>query len=222
MSWRLGEEGFPCPAGCCRGHCQITLICSLKPAGASPASHRFPILRHHFGGPHPAQSLNLRQHLAVTPAVPVTKPVPSGYLRLDATGRVPAGTTSAVLLPARSGCLLRSARVQAAGGNQRSWLEKIWAKAREKKKYPGTWQDPTQVSMRNPTWPSLARACAGALPGLSRGQRRCQCPPNFRQSPSQAWSRGHSSGCSTSPFSHRYRCRRFPDTRGADCLLLLL
>ena len=135
MRWRLGEEGFPCPAGCCRAHCQITLIPALKPAGASPASHCSPILRHHFSGPHPAQPLNLRRHLAVPTASPVTGPAPSGYLRLDAAGRVPAGTMAAALLPARSGRLLRSARVQAAGGNQRSWLEKIWAKAREKKSW---------------------------------------------------------------------------------------
>ncbi|XP_075371964.1 uncharacterized protein LOC142416360 [Mycteria americana] len=59
----------------------------------------------------------------------------SSYLRLDAAGHVPAGTTAAALLPVRSGCLPHSARVQAAGRNQRSWLEKIWAEAREKKSW---------------------------------------------------------------------------------------
>lgn len=66
-SWRLGEEGFPRPASCCRGRCQITLIPALKPACTGPASHRSPILQRHFSGPHPAQTLNLRQHFAVPP-----------------------------------------------------------------------------------------------------------------------------------------------------------
>lgn len=73
----------------------------------------------------------------------------------------------------------------------------------KKKKNPGTWQDPMQVSMRNPMWPSLARGRAGDRPGLSRGPRRCQCPPNLQPGPGQAWSGARGSGGSASPLSQR-------------------
>lgn len=62
-SWWLGEEGFPCPAGCCR----ITLVPALKPARTSPTSHRSPSSSPFRWSPS-SGDLNLRQHLAIPPS----------------------------------------------------------------------------------------------------------------------------------------------------------
>lgn len=219
-SWQLGEEGFPCPAGCCRCRCQVTLI----PACPSPASHRSPVLQHHFIGPHPAQTLHLRQRLAVPPASPVTEPAPSSYLWLDAAGRAPTGTRAAAVLP---GSLWAFAAQRSRAGSWRKSEEMVRenlgnGKGKKKiNKNPGTWQVPTQVSMRNPTWPSPARACAGALPGLSRGQRRCQCPPNFRRIPAKPDPVPAALAAPRAPSPTAAGRGRFPDAWGADNLLLL-
>lgn len=104
-----------------------------------------------------------------------------------------------------------SARVQAAGGNQRSPLEKIWAKTREKKK---SWDLARScTSFHEKSNVAIQAVCAGEFPGLSRGQQCCQYPPNFRQSPDQAWSPAHGSSGSSLPAAGSQPPRELPASR---------
>lgn len=133
---------------------------------------------------------------ATSPAGPADHWWPSGHLRLEATSPVPLWTPPAALLPASSCAALASRQLEEISAG--------WRQSGQRQgKNPGSWQVPTQVSMRNPARPSPARVCAGSLPALSRGQRRCQCPPSSLLPPSQAWSRARCAGGSASPLSKR-------------------
>lgn len=114
-----------------------------------------------------------------------------------------------------------SARVQAAGGNQTSRLEKIWAKTREKKK---SWDLARfYTSFHEKSNVAIHAVCAGEFPGLSRGQQCCQYPPNFRQSPDQAWSPAHGSSSSFSlPAAGSQPPRELPASRCSQDIFIAI